>query len=127
MAAGDGQITETHSNTAGLNYPGVGGACVVKDSGHAAYAAVSDKEPLEAFHWLNLTEVIINPRRHAVAQAMEMTQSMRSDQVLLLNFSGRDDKDMHTVDKLEGFVMSFLLESCQRLWVKCRRDRSGNS
>ena len=108
MEAGDGQIIETHSISAGLDYPGVGPEHAwLKDSGRATYVAVSDKEALDAFHRLSLTEGIIPALEssHAVAQAMKMAPSMPSDQVLLLNLSGRGDKDMHTVAKLEGVAL----------------------
>lgn len=108
MEAGDGQITETHSISAGLDYPGVGPEHAwLKDSGRATYVAVSDKQALEAFHRLSLTEGIIPALEssHAVAQAMKMAPSMHSDQILLLNLSGRGDKDMHTVAKLEGVAL----------------------
>ncbi len=108
MEAGDGQITETHSISAGLDYPGVGPEHAwLKDSGRATYVAVTDKEALDAFHRLSLTEGIIPALEssHAIAQAIKMAPSMANDRILLLNLSGRGDKDMHTVAKLEASVL----------------------
>ncbi len=101
----DGQIIETHSISAGLDYPGVGPEHAwLKDSGRASYDAVTDDEALEAFHRLTRTEGIIPALEssHAVAYAMRMAPTMSQDKVILLNLSGRGDKDMHTVAALEG-------------------------
>ena len=101
----NGQITETHSISAGLDYPGVGPEHAwLKDSGRASYVAVDDEETLKAFHTLCRTEGIIPALEssHAVAHAMKMAPTMRKDQVLLVNLSGRGDKDMHTVAKASG-------------------------
>jgi len=101
----DGQIIETHSISAGLDYPGVGPEHAwLKDSGRASYVAVTDKEALEAFHRLTRTEGIIPALEssHAIAQAMKMAPTMDADQILLINLSGRGDKDMHTVAAREG-------------------------
>jgi tryptophan synthase beta chain len=101
----DGQITETHSVSAGLDYPGVGPEHAwLKDSGRAAYVAVTDAEALAAFHQLCRSEGIIPALEsaHAVAQAMKMAPSMARDAILLVNLSGRGDKDMHTVAERAG-------------------------
>src|SRR6187402_3005832 len=95
----DGQIIETHSVSAGLDYPGVGPEHAwLKDTKRAEYVAVTDEEALAAFHELCRTEGIIPALEsaHAVAQAMKMAPSMKKDAILLLNLSGRGDKDMHT-------------------------------
>ena len=101
----DGQIIETHSISAGLDYPGVGPEHAwLKDSGRASYVAVTDEEALEAFHRLTRTEGIIPALEssHAIAQVIKMAPSMAVDQILLVNLSGRGDKDMHTVAAREG-------------------------
>ena len=104
----DGQIIETHSISAGLDYPGVGPEHAwLKDSGRANYVAVTDDEALQAFHRLTLTEGIIPALEssHAIAQAMRMAPDMDRDQILLVNLSGRGDKDMHTVAAREGLKL----------------------
>lgn len=101
----DGQIIETHSISAGLDYPGVGPEHAwLKDSGRANYVAVTDDEALDAFHRLTRTEGIIPALEssHAIAQAVKMAPEMAKDQILLVNLSGRGDKDMHTVAAKEG-------------------------
>ena len=101
----NGQITETHSISAGLDYPGVGPEHAwLKDSKRAEYVAVSDEEALHAFHELCRYEGIIPALEsaHAVAQAMKMAPSMKKDAILLVNLSGRGDKDMHTVAERSG-------------------------
>jgi tryptophan synthase beta chain len=101
----NGQITETHSISAGLDYPGVGPEHAwLKDSGRAEYVAVNDDEALKAFHELCRTEGIIPALEsaHAVAQAMKMAPGMPKDAILLVNLSGRGDKDMHTVAERSG-------------------------
>src|SRR5438067_2686312 len=101
----NGQITETHSISAGLDYPGVGPEHAwLKDSKRAEYVAVSDEDALKAFHELCLHEGIIPALEsaHAVAQAMKMAPSMKKDAILLVNLSGRGDKDMHTVAERSG-------------------------
>ncbi len=95
-----GQIAETHSVSAGLDYPGVGPEHAwLKDSGRAEYVAVTDSEALEAFHRLCRTEGIIPALEssHALAQAMKMAPRMRGDQILLVNLSGRGDKDIGNI------------------------------
>ena len=96
----NGQITETHSVSAGLDYPGVGPEHAwLKDSGRAEYVAVSDAEALKAFVELCRAEGIIPALEsaHAVAHAMNIAPSLPKDAILLVNLSGRGDKDMHTV------------------------------
>jgi tryptophan synthase beta chain len=104
----DGQIIETHSISAGLDYPGVGPEHAwLKDSGRAKYDAVTDDEALAAFHKLTRTEGIIPALEssHAIAYAMKLAPTMRSDQTILINLSGRGDKDMHTVAAREGMQL----------------------
>ena len=101
----DGQIIETHSISAGLDYPGVGPEHAwLKDSGRAEYVAATDQEALEAFHTLCRMEGIMPALEssHALAHAMKIAPGMGKDQVLLVNLSGRGDKDMHTVAKASG-------------------------
>jgi tryptophan synthase beta chain len=99
----NGQITETHSVSAGLDYPGVGPEHAhLKDIGRAEYVGVTDIEALEAFHHLCRTEGIIPALEssHAIAYAMKLAPTMRKDQSLLVNLSGRGDKDIGTVADL---------------------------
>lgn len=101
----NGQITETHSISAGLDYPGVGPEhAYLKDIGRAEYVGITDDEALKAFHRLCRTEGIIPALEssHAVAQAIKMAPTMRPDQHLLVNLSGRGDKDIGTVADLSG-------------------------
>ena len=101
----NGQIIETHSISAGLDYPGVGPEhSWLKDSGRAEYVAVTDDEALAAFHGLCRLEGIIPALEssHALAYAAKMAPRMRTDQILLINLSGRGDKDMHTVAEKSG-------------------------
>jgi tryptophan synthase beta chain len=101
----DGQIIETHSISAGLDYPGVGPEHAwLKDSGRANYVAATDGEALDAFHRLTRTEGIIPALEssHAIAHAIKIAPQMSRDQTLLINLSGRGDKDMHTVAAREG-------------------------
>ncbi len=101
----DGQITETHSVSAGLDYPGVGPEHAwLKDCGRAKYVAVTDQQALEAFHALTRTEGIIPALEssHALAYVAQLAPTMNRDQILLVNLSGRGDKDIHTVAALEG-------------------------
>jgi tryptophan synthase beta chain len=99
----DGQIIETHSISAGLDYPGVGPEHAhLKDIGRAEYVGVTDAEALAAFHHLCRTEGIIPALEssHAVAHAMKIAPTMGKDQILLINLSGRGDKDIGTVADL---------------------------
>jgi tryptophan synthase beta chain len=103
-----GQIMETHSISAGLDYPGVGPEHAwLKDTGRAEYVAVTDEEALEAFHALCRVEGIIPALEssHAVAHAMKMARNMPKDKVLLVNLSGRGDKDMNTVARHSGLTL----------------------
>jgi len=105
MQDDNGQIIETHSISAGLDYPGVGPEHAwLKDSGRAEYVAVTDDEALEAFHRLCRLEGIIPALEssHALAYAAKMAPRMRKDQILLVNLSGRGDKDMQTVAEKSG-------------------------
>jgi tryptophan synthase beta chain len=104
----NGQIAETHSVSAGLDYPGVGPEHAwLKDSGRASYCAVTDAEALAAFHTLTRTEGIIPALEtsHALAYAAKLAPEMRRDQTIVVNLSGRGDKDMHTVARLDGIEL----------------------
>jgi tryptophan synthase beta chain len=104
----NGQITETHSISAGLDYPGVGPEhSWLKDSGRAEYVAITDDEALEAFHALTRMEGIMPALEsaHAVAHAMKLAPSLAPDKVLLVNLSGRGDKDMNTVAERSGMKL----------------------
>jgi len=104
----NGQITETHSVSAGLDYPGVGPEHAwLKDSKRAQYVAVTDVEALAAFHALCRTEGIIPALEsaHAVAHAMKLAAGMPKDAILLVNLSGRGDKDLHTVAERAGMKL----------------------
>jgi tryptophan synthase beta chain len=103
----DGQIVETHSVSAGLDYPGVGPEhAFLKDRGRAEYVGVTDAEALEAFHLLARTEGILPALEssHAVAQAIKLARELPKDGLVLCNLSGRGDKDVHTVAAREGIV-----------------------
>jgi tryptophan synthase beta chain len=100
----DGQITETHSVSAGLDYPGVGPEhAFLKDTGRAEYVGVTDDEALAAFHLLCETEGILAALEssHAVAQAIKLAREMPKDKLILCNLSGRGDKDVHTIAQRE--------------------------
>ncbi|TWO68963.1 tryptophan synthase subunit beta [Caenimonas sedimenti] len=101
----DGQIIETHSVSAGLDYPGVGPEHAwLQDIGRAEYVGITDEEALAAFHYLCRTEGIIPALEssHAIAYAMKLAKTMRPDQKILVNLSGRGDKDIGTVADLAG-------------------------
>jgi tryptophan synthase beta chain len=101
----NGQIIETHSISAGLDYPGVGPEHAwLKDIGRAQYVSITDDEALQAFHELTRTEGIIPALEssHALAYATKLAPTMSPDQILLINLSGRGDKDMHTVAAMAG-------------------------
>ncbi len=103
----DGQIIETHSISAGLDYPGVGPEhAFLKERGRADYVGVTDAEAMEAFHLLAKTEGILPALEssHAVAQAMKLARDLPKDALVLCNLSGRGDKDVHTVAAREGIV-----------------------
>ena len=104
----DGQITETHSISAGLDYPGVGPEhAFLKDSGRAEYVGVTDDEAMEAFHLLARTEGILAALEssHAVAQAIKLARGLPKDGLVLCNLSGRGDKDIFTIAKREGIEL----------------------
>ncbi len=104
----DGQITETHSISAGLDYPGVGPEhAFLSDSGRAQYVGITDEEALAAFHRLTLTEGILPALEssHAVAQAIKLARELPRDALVLCNLSGRGDKDVHTIAAREGLVL----------------------
>jgi tryptophan synthase beta chain len=101
----NGQIAEEYSMSAGLDYPGVGPEHVwLKETGRAEYVTIDDAEALRAFHVLCRLEGIIPALEsaHAVAHAMKIAPSMPKDKILLVNLSGRGDKDMHTVAEKSG-------------------------
>ncbi len=101
----NGQIMETHSISAGLDYPGVGPEHAwLKDTGRAEYATITDDEALKAFHDLCHFEGIIPALEssHALAHAAKIAPAMSKDKILLVNLSGRGDKDMHTVAEKSG-------------------------
>ncbi len=111
----DGQVTETHSISAGLDYPGVGPEhAFLKDLGRAEYVGITDAEALSAFHYLCRTEGIIPALEsaHAVAYAMKLAKGMRPDQSILVNLSGRGDKDIGTVADLSNADF-YCRPSCQ--------------
>ena len=103
----NGQIIETHSVSAGLDYPGVGPEHAwLKDSARAEYVTITDDEALAAFHKLCRLEGIIPALEssHAVAYAAKLAPSMAKDKILLVNLSGRGDKDIHTVAEKSGIT-----------------------
>ena len=105
METDDGQIIETHSVSAGLDYPGVGPEHAwLKDSGRANYVAITDDEALAAFHELTRTEGILPALEssHALAYAKKLAPQLGKDKVIVVNLSGRGDKDVHTVAAREG-------------------------
>ncbi len=105
----DGQITETHSISAGLDYPGVGPEhAFLKDTGRADYVGVSDDEALAAFHLLARTEGILAALEssHAIAQALKLARALPKDAIVLCNLSGRGDKDVHTIAAREGMALA---------------------
>ena len=100
-----GQIIGTHSVSAGLDYPGVGPEhSYLKDIGRAEYVAATDEEAMDGFRKLTQIEGIMPALEsaHAVAHAMKMAKEMRPDQVIVVNLSGRGDKDIHTVAGIDG-------------------------
>ena len=116
----NGQITETHSVSAGLDYPGVGPEhAFLKDIGRAEYVGITDQEALEAFHYLCRTEGIIPALEssHAVAHAMKLAKTMQPTQSILVNLSGRGDKDIGTVADL-SHADFYCRPSCQGQSVK---------
>ncbi|MCH9846426.1 MAG: tryptophan synthase subunit beta [Betaproteobacteria bacterium] len=115
-----GQITETHSVSAGLDYPGVGPEhAYLADIKRAEYVGITDQEALDAFHYLCRTEGIIPALEssHAVAQAMKIAKTMSTDKIILVNLSGRGDKDIGTVADLSQADF-YCRPSCQGQLVK---------
>jgi tryptophan synthase beta chain len=103
----DGQTMESHSISAGLDYPGVGPEHAwLKDLGRANYWGISDKEAMEAMMQLSRTEGIIPAieTSHALAGAMKLAKELPSGSSILVNLSGRGDKDMETAGKYFGFI-----------------------
>ena len=101
----DGQIIETHSISAGLDYPGVGPEhSFLKDSGRAEYVGITDDEAMAAFHKLTRTEGILPALEssHAIAQAIKLARELPKDALVLCNLSGRGDKDVQTIAAREG-------------------------
>lgn len=108
MEDDNGQIIETHSISAGLDYPGVGPEhSWLKDSGRAKYVAINDDEALQAFHDLTKIEGIMPALEssHALAYATKLAPKMRNDEIIIVNLSGRGDKDIQTVATLEGITL----------------------
>ena len=108
MSDENGQIQGTHSVSAGLDYPGVGPEhSWLKDMKRADYVSVTDKEALEAFRRLTLVEGIMPALEtsHAIAYAIKKAATMRSDQIMIVNLSGRGDKDIHTVAGIDGITV----------------------
>ncbi|MGZ8135897.1 MAG: tryptophan synthase subunit beta [Methylococcaceae bacterium] len=108
MADDDGEIIETHSISAGLDYPGVGPEHAwLKDTGRAQYVNITDNEALDGFYALTRMEGIIPALEssHAMAYTMKLAPTMRKDQIIIINLSGRGDKDMQTMAKREGIEL----------------------
>tara|TARA_B110000196_G_scaffold320260_1_gene341480 strand:- start:3377 stop:4606 length:1230 start_codon:yes stop_codon:yes gene_type:complete len=104
----NGQIIETHSISAGLDYPGVGPEhSWLKDLGRVNYVAVNDDEAMAAFYTLTQTEGIIPALEtsHAIAYAEKLASTMKSDQTIIINLSGRGDKDILTVAEIDGISL----------------------
>ena len=104
----DGQITETHSVSAGLDYPGVGPEhAFLAETGRAKYVGIDDEEALAAFYQLTCCEGILAALEssHAVAQAIKLAKDMPKDAIVLCNLSGRGDKDVHTIAARDGIVL----------------------
>ena len=104
----DGQITETHSISAGLDYPGVGPEhAFLADSGRADYVGVTDDEAMAAFYLLAKTEGILAALEssHAIAQAIKLARELPKDAIVLCNLSGRGDKDVHTIAARDGMAL----------------------
>jgi tryptophan synthase beta chain len=108
MVDDDGQIKETHSVSAGLDYPGVGPEhSWLKDVKRVNYVSATDDEAMEAFHLLTRLEGIIPALEssHAVAYAMRLAKKIGVSKKLVINLSGRGDKDIETVAKIEGITL----------------------
>lgn len=116
----NGQIIETHSVSAGLDYPGVGPEHAwLKDIGRAEYVGATDKEALEAFHELCRVEGIIPALEssHALAYAAKLAPTLPKDKILLVNLSGRGDKDLHIVSEASGMEF-YCRQSCRTAFAK---------
>lgn len=108
MSDNQGQIIETHSISAGLDYPGVGPEhAFLNETGRAQYVTINDDEALSAFHELTRIEGILPALEssHAVAYAMKLAKTMDTEQNIIVNLSGRGDKDVHTIAALEGVTV----------------------
>ncbi|MDD5227273.1 MAG: tryptophan synthase subunit beta [Methylococcales bacterium] len=108
MSDDDGEIIETHSISAGLDYPGVGPEHAwLKDSGRAQYVNITDNEALEGFYALTRMEGIIPALEssHAMAYTLKLAPTMKQDEILIVNLSGRGDKDMQTMARREGIEL----------------------
>ncbi len=108
MSDNNGQISATHSVSAGLDYPGVGPEhSWLKDEGRAEYVAITDDEALDAFRTLTRVEGIIPALEssHAIAYGMKLAKQMDKDQIIIVNLSGRGDKDMHTIAEIDGITV----------------------
>lgn len=108
MADDDGEIIETHSISAGLDYPGVGPEhSWLKDTGRANYVSITDNEALDGFYALTRMEGIIPALEssHAMAYAMKLAPTMSQEQIMIINLSGRGDKDMQTMARREGIEL----------------------
>jgi tryptophan synthase beta chain len=109
MADDNGQILPTHSISAGLDYPGVGPEhSWLKDSGRVEYTSINDDEALAAFHELTRVEGIIPALEsaHALAYAKHLAPTLSRDRIIVINLSGRGDKDIFSVAKLEGISLT---------------------
>jgi tryptophan synthase beta chain len=108
MCDDDGEIIETHSISAGLDYPGVGPEHAwLKDTGRATYVNITDTEALEGFYAITRMEGIIPALEssHAMAYTMKLAPTMKKDEIIIINLSGRGDKDMQTMAKREGIEL----------------------
>ncbi len=108
METDDGQIIETHSISAGLDYPGVGPEHAwLKDNGRANYVSIDDDEALAAFHELTRVEGILPALEssHAIAYGQKLAKELGRDKVIVINLSGRGDKDVHTIAAREGITV----------------------
>jgi tryptophan synthase beta chain len=124
----EGQIMETHSVSAGLDYPGVGPEHAwLKDIGRARYVGATDDEALAAFHQCCRIEGIIPALEssHALAYAARLAPTLSKDKILLVNLSGRGDKDLHIVAEHSGLEF-FCRPSCREAsvaWQSVRQDK----
>jgi tryptophan synthase beta chain len=104
----NGQIIGTHSISAGLDYPGVGPEhAFLKDTGRANYVAITDEEALDGFRLMTKMEGIIPALEtsHAIAYAAKLAPELSKHQSIVVNLSGRGDKDMNTIAAIEGFTL----------------------